>query len=152
VPRATHAVCPVSPGRLAPGYGSTTGQTFNGRGPAYLVGNGDVQAGVIEISKSYLDASGWSGQKTPWAVRSTYQGPVLIRGVRIDRPGGVRFATQLGQHLVELRWPPGFGVGKRGGYRAFPTLSLFRSAGCYAFQADATSFSTVVVMRVRAAP
>jgi hypothetical protein len=111
-----------------------------------------VTAGVIEISKSHVDAAGWSGQKTPWAVHSTYQGPVLIRGLRIDRPGGVRFAPNVGQHLVELRWPARFDVGGGGAYRGFATLSLFRSAGCYAFQADGTSFSTVVVMRVRAVP
>jgi hypothetical protein len=145
---ATGAPCPVGPGKPAPGYGRTTGQTFNGRGPAYLIGNGNVPAGVIDISQLAPDSRGWLGQKTPWAVSSRYRGPVLIRGVRIDQPGDVRFATGYGQHLRELRWPSGVDVGRGGAFRSFASSTLFRSAGCYAFQADGASFSTVVVMRV----
>ncbi len=145
---ATGSPCPVSPGRLAPGYGRTTGQTFNGRGPAYLVGNGNVPAGVIDISQSQPDARGWLGQKTPWAVRSSYRGPILIRGLRIDQAGDLRFAIGYGQHLLELHWPRGVDVGKGGAFRSFASSTLFRSSGCYAFQADGTSLSTVVVMRV----
>jgi hypothetical protein len=145
---ATGAPCPVSPGEPAPGYGRTTGQTFNGRGPAYLIGNGNVPVGVIDISQSATDSQGWLGQKTPWAVRSRYRGPVLIRGVRIDQPGDVRFAPGYGQHLLELRWPSGVDVGRGGAFRSLASSTLFRSPGCYAFQADGTSFSTVVVMRV----
>jgi len=147
---AAGAHCPVSPGRLAPGYGRTTGQTFNGRGPAYLIGNGNVPAGVIGISGSVADAKGWFGQKTPWAVRASYQGPVLIRGLRIDQPGDLRFAIGYGQHLRELHWPAGVDAGKGGAFRSTPASTLFRSSGCYAFQADGTSFSAVVVMRVQA--
>jgi hypothetical protein len=142
------APCPVSPGRLAPGYGRKTGQTFNGRGPAYLIGNGNVPAGVIDISESVADAKGWLGQKTPWAARASYRGPVLIRGLRIDQPGDIRFAIGYGQHLRELHWPAGADAGNGGTFRSTPATTLFRSAGCYAFQADGASFSTVVVMRV----
>jgi hypothetical protein len=91
------------------------------------------------------------GQKTPWAVTARYQGPVLVRGKRLDQAGVIGFALRVGQHLSELRWPAGVDVGNGGAFRAFAALALFRSPGCYAFQADGTSFSTVVVMRVVAA-
>lgn len=142
---APDAGCPVSRGRQIPGW---QGQTLNGRGPAFLVGVGNAPAGVIDISQSETDAQGWRGQKTPWAVRWRYQGPVLIRGGRIDQSGAVRFAKGYGQHLKELRWPAHRSVAPKGAYRVEASATLFRSPGCYAFQADGTSFSTVVVMQV----
>ncbi len=60
----------------------------------------------------------------------------------------VRFALGYGQHLREMRWPRGVDVGEGGTLRSFASTTLFRSSGCYAFQADGTAFSTVVVMRV----
>jgi hypothetical protein len=137
--------CPVSGGRQIPGW---HGQTLNGRGPAFLIGVGDAPVGAIDVSQSQTDAQGWRGQKTPWAVRWRYQGPVLIRGGRIDKPGAVSFAFGYGQHLRELHWPAGASAQPPGAYRFLASATLFRSPGCYAFQADGNSFSIVIVMRV----
>jgi len=142
---APGATCPVSGGKQIPG---SYGQTLNGRGPAFLIGVGNAPPGTIDISHSQTDSQGWRGQKTPWAVRWRYQGPVLIRARRIDQPSSVRFAVGYGQHLRELRWPPQRSVQPKGRYRFWASATLFRSPGCYAFQADATSFSNVVVMQV----
>jgi hypothetical protein len=142
---ALGAPCPVSGGRLIAGW---HGQTLNGHGPAFLIGVGNAPLGEIDISLSPTDAQGWRGQKTPWAVLWRYQGPMLIRARRIDEPGSVRFAIGHGQHLRELRWPARRSVQPKAAYRFWASATLFRSPGCYAFQADGTSFSTVVVMRV----
>jgi hypothetical protein len=95
------------------------------------------------------DAKGWRGQKTPWLVPIDYDGPVLVRGARVDRAGPVRFAKGYGQHLTELRYASGENNGTSAGHRFLASASLFRTAGCYAFQVDGTSFSRVIVMRVR---
>ena len=61
----------------------------------------------------------------------------------------VRFAKGYGQHLTELRFSSAKAHRREGGqYRFLASASLFRSAGCYAFQVDGTSFSNVIVMRV----
>jgi hypothetical protein len=139
---ATGAACHVTGGKRLPGW------VRNGSGPAFLMGVGNAPPGVIDISESQADAQGWRGQKTPWAVRRRYRGPVLIRGERIDEAGVVKFALGYGQHLSELRWPAGRSVISGGAYRWWASATLFRAPGCYAFQADGTSFSKVVVMRV----
>jgi hypothetical protein len=146
---AAGAPCPTPSSRP---YPVASAMTLNGGGPAYLLGVANAPGGVIDITRSFPDSRGWMGQKTPWVVRSSYRGPVLIRGVRIDVPGELRFAIGYGQHLLELRWPRGVDVNQsRGGpYRGFAATTMFRSAGCYAFQADGTTFSKVVVMAVKA--
>ena len=97
------------------------------------------------------DRQGWYGQKTPWVISRKYKGPLLARGARIDRRGQVRFAYAYGQHLRELYWEAGADQGSPPDpdYRFLAAETLVRARGCYAFQADGTSFSTVIVMRVR---
>jgi hypothetical protein len=141
---APGAACPVS-GGVIPRW---PGRPLNGRGPAFLMGVGNAPLGVIDISQSTPRAGGWRGQKTPWAVRWRYQGPVLIRARRIDEAGSVRFAPGHGPDQSELRWPARRTVAPKGPYRWWASTTYFRAPGCYAFQADGTSFSTVVVMKV----
>jgi hypothetical protein len=78
--------CPISPSQTAR-WGTDGLQTLTGRGPAYLIGGG-----TISIALSARDSLGWYGQKTPWAIRRSYDGPILVRGARIGRRGQVRFA------------------------------------------------------------
>ena len=142
------ARCPLSPSRIwAPG----TQQRLNGRGPSFLVGVGHADPATINMIFSYPDEKGWYGQKTPWAISRDYEGPVFVRGARIDRRGKVRFAYGYGQHLSELYWEAGVdqGLPPDPSYRFLASETLVRSRGCYAFQVDGTSFSTVIVMRVR---
>jgi hypothetical protein len=140
--------CPISPSRVAP-WGSQ--QRLNGRGPAYLAGVGGAAGATISISLSARDSSGWYGQKTPWIVERSYDGPILVRGARIGRRGEVRFAHSDGDHLRELFWESGADAGlpPNPDFRFLPSATLFRGAGCYAFQVDGTSFSRVIVARVR---
>ena len=136
--------CPISPSQTAR-WGTDGLQTLTGRGPAYLIGGG-----TISIALSARDSLGWYGQKTPWAIRRSYAGPILVRGARIGRRGQVRFAYGYGDHLRELQWDAGAdqGLPPDPRFRFLASGTLVRAAGCYAYQIDGTSFSEIVVVRV----
>lgn len=109
---------------------------------------GGATGAKIDISKSQPDATGWRGQKTPWLVSRAYQGPLLIRGRRLDSSTGVRFALGYGDHRMRLFWSR---VPRRNivsGYLGIPSAVLVRRAGCYGFQIDGSSFSERLVVRV----
>ncbi len=115
------------------------------------MGVGASPAGVISIDQSPPDSSGWRSQKTPWLIARAYNGPILIRGARIDKPGAVRFAEGYGQHLKAEQFSAGADAElpkNRDRWRLLPFASLFRAKGCYAFQVDGTTFSHVVTMHV----
>jgi hypothetical protein len=118
--------------------------TALGRGPAYAV-LGSAQGADLggEITRG-----GWHYHKTLWAFAPRYLGPLLIRGRRLDAPGGVRFHLG-GPPLVELRVPPA-GTGRH--WRYLPSDTLFRTAGCYGFQIDGRGFSEKIVFPVSFAP
>ena len=141
--------CPTSPTRELGQF------TWSHAAPVYLENVGSVPPGEIDVSQS-PEYQGRRGQKTPWIVPASYRGPVLIRGARIDGRGSISFAKAFGQHLKELRYRSGESNGARiriaglpGRYRLLASASSFRTAGCYAFQIDGTSFSAVIVMRVK---
>ena len=109
---------------------------------------GGAKGAKIDISKSQPDALGWRGQKTPWLVARSYDGPLLIRGRRLDGSTGVRFALGYGDHRLRLFWAD---VPRRNvvaGYLGIPSSVLVREPGCYGFQIDGTSFSERLVVRV----
>ena len=92
--------------------------------------------------------STWGGQKVLWVAAPKYDGPVLIRGGRVDAAGGLGFnADGGGPPLAELQLPPGSAPTNtnRGGYREWPSYTRVTSPGCYAYQVDGTDFSYVVV-------
>jgi hypothetical protein len=137
--------CPVSPSRV---WAPTTGQRLNGRGPAFLV---SLDKATVRMNFSYPDGGGWYAQKTPWVISREYDGPVLVRGARLDRRGGVRFARGYGEHLRELYWDAGAdqSLVPDPNYRFLASSTLVRARGCYGFQVDGDSFSRVIVVRVR---
>jgi hypothetical protein len=118
LPRVLHgASCPISRvSRAAPGVGATLG-----RGPAYPV-LVDVHAGA---------------NKTLWAVRPSYVGPLLIRGRRLDGHGVLRFWPGR----LRRMWWRGVWPEERRRWRYGATATLVPSPGCYAFQVDGASFS-----------
>jgi hypothetical protein len=83
-----------------------------------------------------------------WTSASSYRGPVLIRGRRIDGPGAIGFGEghvpydelQLLDSSQGSSSPPGGG-------RQWLTITRARTMGCYAYQVDGTSFSEVIVFR-----
>lgn len=118
-----------------------------GRGPAYPIGLPD---GVLHLAPaSNFESANWAGQKVLWFVLPSYQGPVLIRGGRIDGPGRVRFdrgdIPPLRILITGSTAQPDIPVPK--GVRNRPSYTRLRGPGCYAYQVDGTSFSRVVVFR-----
>lgn len=89
---------------------------------------------------------GWYGLKTLWFTEPSYEGPVLIRGARIDAPGLIAFGE--GPDLGALIIPPGPTLNEgRDGYRTAPGGTYVKTPGCYAWQVDGVGFSTVLVFR-----
>jgi hypothetical protein len=133
------AACPVSTVddnapwpvyRVAPGLGP---------GPAYPVGLGREATLPLGPADTF-GSTVWGGHKVLWFVASSYTGPVLIRGGRLDGPGDVRFDSGNVPPKV-LLMPPYAGPRYRASY------TRLKSPGCYAYQIDGTSFSTLVVFR-----
>jgi hypothetical protein len=131
------AACPVArPSRTVDfaALGVTRGI---GPGPAFPVGWAD---GTIPITYGLVDVDArvWGVQKVLWLVRSSYHGPVLVRGGQIDGPYKVRF--ERGRvPAAELRIPAGV--------RERPSYVRIRKPGCYAFQIDGLTFSRTIVFR-----
>jgi hypothetical protein len=116
-----------------------------GTGPAYpSFRNGQADAPVLEFVKpiprtSPLYGSGWfTSQVWWWFDRSANHDPMLIRGRQLDGMNEVRFDTEMGGAFRrEMRIPAGQFL--------WPTDTRVRAAGCYAFQVDGTSFTSVIV-------
>ena len=123
-------------------------EVVSGGGPAVLMEVGGERGARISIAQSAADSEGWRGQKAPWLVRDSYRGPLTITGRRVDRAGEVRFALGYGQHLRTLTFERDDRNPPVHGYYALPAEALFRSPGCYEFQATGKGFREHLVLRV----
>jgi hypothetical protein len=138
------APCPTSDpnpsiwSRVAPGLGP---------GPVAPVGLGEQ--GTLKFR--HFPGSEWGGQKVLWVAAPGYDGPVLIRGGRVDGAGGVGFNLNGdGPPLRELQLPPASAqmtINHDRGYREWPSYTRVRTSGCYAYQVDGAAFSYVIVFR-----
>jgi len=99
----------------------------------------------------------WYAVPTIWLSRPSYEGPILVRGGRLDAPGRLRFGSGV-RPRMELRlpagsWPPGDWprVAKQApkSWRATGTLTLIPVPGCYAFQVDGLGFSYLLAFGVQ---
>ncbi len=94
-----------------------------------------------------FQGSDWGAAKVLWVSAPDYDGPILIRGGRVDGDDGVGFS--LGRRLLaELQLPPGPSLNVNGqGWRNWPSLTRIHAPGCYAYQVDGTDFSLVLVFQ-----
>jgi hypothetical protein len=115
-----------------------------GDGPVYPVGL-DANGVLSTVTRDgvYL-------QKVLWVSAPSYQGPVLIRGSRLDGPGNVQFATGSAAPTNEFRLlePGASSPGEGAGWREWPSYTEVPQPGCYAYQVDGIDFSSVVVFAV----
>lgn|SRR5450631_634002 len=145
----------VSPGALCPtseGAEVDIGGTGGFGGIALGLGDpvrplGPFTTHGIAQGNVSVDSS-WLGPKTLWYVVPAYQGPVLIRGSRLDGPGPVGFGEQ--PLVSALIIPPGPTLNEADGYRTSPGGTYVMRAGCYGVQVDGTSFSYVIVFEIPA--
>jgi hypothetical protein len=88
----------------------------------------------------------WGGGKVLWVATPDYAGPILIRGHQLTGRWWLGFDGAGRQPYAEMRLlnataNPGHT------WRQFPTYTRVRAPGCYAYQVDGMTFSTVVVFR-----
>ena len=91
--------------------------------------------------------NGWYLHKTLWAISPRYRGPILIRGARVDGSGALRFNFRLTREFKLHRLPAK--AASRWGYVSSRTA--LRGPGCYAFQVDGSTFSTVIIFEAKLA-
>jgi hypothetical protein len=135
--------CPASEGQplTTPAFGGVALGTGPAR-PLIAPGPGD-QDPRHGIKVGSAPDRGWYSFKTLWFTEPSYQGPVRIRGARVDGQGQVAFGERA--DAGELVIPPGPTVNSGAGYREAPGGTWIREPGCYAWQVDGVGFSTVIV-------
>jgi hypothetical protein len=135
---ARGAACPVSTPDAAVDFSAYGVGTGLGAGPAYpIFGSGATLRLAPAVN---FESKLWGGQKVLWFVLPSYKGPVLIRGGRLDAKGDVRF--EVGNVPPKELFLPAYD-----GPRDRASYTRLKTPGCYAYQIDGTSFSTIVVFR-----
>jgi hypothetical protein len=121
-----------------------------GNGPVYPIG---LESGTLTLAPAVNFGSKlWAGQKVLWFVLPSYTGPVLIRGGRLDPPGGdLRFergSIPSKQLLIDRTTVvPAGSASPPAGTRYRPSYTRVKGPGCYAYQIDGATFSEMVVFR-----
>jgi len=165
---------PIHVPRLRPGEACPTsaGTRFTNR---YL---GGVALGRVPVrpdigNRGYLrhgrivlgttDVTGWYAIKTIWFSPPSYDGPWLIRAVRLrgqgaidlsdqpsPRPGpqGNRAGSRFSPTAVFVPAGPTLNTGA--GYRTDPRTTWISAPGCYAWQVDGLNFSRLIVFEALA--
>ena len=83
-----------------------------------------------------------------WVSLPSYRGPVLIRGRRLDGPDELRFGEgRIPDRELRLTRTEASTQSRKG--RQWPSSTRLRAPGCYGWQVDGTTFSTVIVFRAR---
>jgi len=142
--------CPTSAGSAidtAHFHGTTLG---SGAVRPLIAMTGDLRHGVTNAAHQTLPR-GWLAFKTLWFSAPKYRGPYAIRAERLDGAGSIEFGGQ--PKLGPLVVPPGPTPNSfDDGYRTVPGQTWVRTAGCYGWQIDGLTFSTVMVVKVNALP
>ncbi len=129
------------------------------RGPVYAALTEGAPRIVFLSGLPAIPDSRWRVVRTLWISRPSYEGPVLVRGGRLDRPGGLGFGSRVrpGKELRlpagswrQPRTPPrGRGEPPPEGWRVTAVPTRIRAPGCYAFQVDGLGFSYVLAFGVQ---
>lgn len=141
------AVCPKTPSKAV---NPDSGLFAAGNGPVYPAGLG-VYSGVLYRACA-VDTL--QGIRLDWFAEPGYSGPVLVRGEQIDGTRDVHFSPanpvspSVGRGTAELQLTGKGDVPSPSGWRRWNMYLETTAPGCYAFQIDGTSFSTVVVIEV----
>jgi hypothetical protein len=122
------------------------------RGPVYVALLRGAPRIVFLSEERKVRASRSLAVATLWVSRPSYDGPVLVRGGRLDRPGMIGFGWSA-RPRDELRLPagapwPSQPLDIAPGWRAARIPARISDPGCYAFQVDGRGFSYVLPFAV----
>jgi hypothetical protein len=134
--------CPVTRAQHQPDPALGVVQGSGPAGPAGLSTDGVLQYAGPKEANAFVDES-WGGAKTLWEVDGAVTGPVLVRGHQLDGPLGLRFNDPAVDELVLAVKTPTTPAG----WRDYPSFTRLQGPGCYAYQVDAPTSSTVIVFR-----
>jgi hypothetical protein len=123
-----------------------------GRAPARPVGIG--RHGMLSYVPPRADnayaGSEWGGNKVLWAVAPSVKTMVLVRGRQLDGRDRVRFGMDINPEKELLMAAPTPGEHRLdGGWRDFPNATRLKHPGCYGYQVDTPSASSVIVFEAR---
>jgi hypothetical protein len=121
------------------------------QGPVYAAFLRAAPRIVFLSEERMVGVSGAWAVATFWVSRPTYDGPVLVRGGRLDRPGRIGFGggaqPGLALRLPRGRWGPQPADIPQG-WRTARIPIRIRDPGCYAVQVDGRGFSYVLPFAV----
>jgi hypothetical protein len=142
-----HGRCPVSSGYWFQGA-DFVGPVL-GHGPVrVLIGNrGDVVHGRVDLGATAV--SRLAAIETIWFAMPGYNGPFVVRGARLGRPGPIEVQPGdggLSPGSGPLVVPAG-GTNNTfaDGYRTMPGSTWIRTPGCYAYHVTGRGFSENIV-------
>jgi hypothetical protein len=134
------------------------------QGPVYSVLLAGPPRIVYLSTQPRIKGSSVRAVNTLWVSRPSYEGPVLIRGIRLDRRGRIGFgAANRPRPTLRLpagSWPRYLEPQGRGNldpplrrlgedWRVTAVATRVPAEGCYAFQVDGVGFSYVLTFGVQ---
>jgi len=139
---APGSTCPVTRKRHRP---DPTLGIVQGTGPVGPMGlsTKGVLSYVAPGPRTVWADRAWGGQKVVWAVDGAISGDVLVRGGQLDGRHELRFEDPATPELLLRPNVPS----TPGGWRAYPGYTRLRAPGCYAYQVDTASGTSVFVFR-----
>lgn len=139
--------CPTTPGRPFdnPNFGGTA--FGDGQVRVILADEGDLAHGQVDLGATTVP--GWLALKTLWFALPAYDGPFIVRGERLDRPGLLEEGGGQAPTAGPLVVPAGPTPNTFDGYRTQPDGAWVTSPGCYAWQVDGQNSSEIIVVEMR---
>ena len=142
--------CPVTQGSResvppAP-YIFCAGCLWFGRGPVYFAWSfhvNHVEDAVFSLDGVPLENSAYRA-KTPWVSKPDYEGPILIRGRRLDGKGALRFRVAEPKPVEDLKLnAPSRTDSTRWSF--WPSSMYLPGPGCYGVQVDTLRGTDIVI-------
>lgn len=141
---AAGAPCPISPRQsVAPGL-----RPVPGAGPVYPLALTDHGTVYYDLAPDRNP----QGAVVDWIAAPGIHGPVLVRGARLDGAGTLGFGVGDFPELEIPAFAEAEPLGATGWTTLETDLTVIPGPGCYAYQVDGPTFSTVVVFAARPVP
>ncbi len=141
---AAGASCPVTPGQtIVPGLPAMAGD-----GPLHPLTSAGSGGTVYYDSPS---AAGPQGVVVTWVAAPGVTGPALVRGRRLDGAGALAFGRDEYAELQLTPYGTASPVGSAGYVALESDLTVIPAPGCYAYQIDTATSTSVVVFAAQPA-